>query len=75
MASYFPPAPEPPTPLGRYRALSPHASIRVSPLALGGASIGDKWARGLGAMDKDASFKLLDACFDAGGNFVDTANL
>jgi hypothetical protein len=31
-------------------------------------SIGDKWAEyGMGAMDKDSSFKLLDAFFDAGG--------
>ncbi|CAK5265847.1 unnamed protein product [Mycena citricolor] len=29
---------------------------------------------GMGAMDKTASFKLLDAYFDAGGNFIDTAN-
>jgi aryl-alcohol dehydrogenase-like predicted oxidoreductase len=26
-------------------------------------------------MDKDSSFKLLDAYFEAGGNFIDTANL
>ncbi|KAI0056347.1 aryl-alcohol dehydrogenase [Artomyces pyxidatus] len=69
------PAPPPPTPLGRYRVLSPRAGIRVSPLALGAMSIGDQWAKlGMGAMDKDASFKLLDAYFDAGGNFIDTAN-
>ena len=38
-------------------------------------SIGDKWASlGMGAMDKESSFKLLDAYFDAGGNFIDTAN-
>ena len=38
-------------------------------------SIGDKWADyGFGAMDKDSSFKLLDAFFDKGGNFIDTAN-
>jgi aryl-alcohol dehydrogenase-like predicted oxidoreductase len=38
-------------------------------------SIGDKWSEyGMGAMDKDASFKLLDAFYSAGGNFIDTAN-
>ena len=38
-------------------------------------SIGDKWAdKGFGAMDKESSFKLLDAFYDAGGNFIDTAN-
>ena len=38
-------------------------------------SIGDKWESiGMGSMTKEASFKLLDAYFDAGGNFIDTAN-
>ena len=38
-------------------------------------SIGDKWAdKGFGAMDKESSFKLLDAFYDAGRNFIDTAN-
>ena len=38
-------------------------------------SIGDKWAAfGMGSMDKESSFRLLDAFFDAGGNFIDTAN-
>ncbi|KAI0047895.1 Aldo/keto reductase [Auriscalpium vulgare] len=68
-------APPPPTPLGRYRVLSPLAGVRVSPLILGAMSIGDKWAKiGMGAMDKESSFKLLDAYFEAGGNFIDTAN-
>jgi aryl-alcohol dehydrogenase-like predicted oxidoreductase len=62
-------------PLAKYRLLSRHAGIHVSPLILGGMSIGDKWAKtGMGAMDKESSFKLLDAYFDAGGNFIDTAN-
>ncbi|TFY73391.1 hypothetical protein EWM64_g10621 [Hericium alpestre] len=64
------------SPLGRYRVLSPLAGLRVSPIQLGAMSVGDKWAaRGFGAMDKEASFKLLDAFFDAGGNFIDTANV
>ena len=38
-------------------------------------SIGDKWSEfGMGSMDKESSFKLLDAYYDAGGNFIDTAN-
>jgi len=38
-------------------------------------SIGDKWSSlGMGSMDKESSFKLLDAYFDNGGNFIDTAN-
>jgi len=74
MTDLFKPAPEPPTRLGRYRVLSPFAGIRVSPLALGGANIGDKWNTMFGEMSKESSFKLLDAYFDAGGNFIDTAN-
>ncbi|PCH40477.1 aryl-alcohol dehydrogenase [Wolfiporia cocos MD-104 SS10] len=75
MSSLFAPAPPPPTRLGRYRQLAPRAAIHVSPLVLGGMSIGTQWAQhGFGAMDKDSSFKLLDAYFDAGGNFIDTAS-
>ncbi|KAH8112128.1 aryl-alcohol dehydrogenase [NADP+] [Phellopilus nigrolimitatus] len=67
--------PPPANPLGRYRVLSPLAGVRVSPLQLGAMSIGDKWAEyGLGSMDKESSFKLLDAFYNAGGNFIDTAN-
>lgn len=55
--------------------MAPSAGIRVSPLVLGGMSLGSRWAPGMGHMDKEASFKLLDAFYDAGGNFIDTANL
>lgn len=75
--SLWKPIPAPESPLARYRILSPNASVRVSPLQLGAMSIGDskKWAEGgMGAMDKESSFKLLDAFFEAGGNFIDTAN-
>ena len=69
------PAPSAPTPLGRYRVLSPLAGVRVSPLQLGAMSIGDQWDKlGMGSMDKESSFRLLDAFFDAGGNFIDTSN-
>ena len=71
----FSPAPAPVTALGRYRMLSARAGVRVSPLTLGAMSIGDQWGKiGMGAMDKDSSFKLLDAYWKAGGNFIDTAN-
>lgn len=60
----------PKTPLGRYRILSPTAAIRVSPLQLGGMSIGDAWSEYMGSMDKKSSFALLDAFVDAGGNFM-----
>jgi aryl-alcohol dehydrogenase-like predicted oxidoreductase len=60
-------APPPPSKLGRYRTLSPLASVRVSPIQLGAMSIGDKWREiGMGYMDKESSFKLLDAYFDLG---------
>ncbi|KDR66295.1 hypothetical protein GALMADRAFT_1162108 [Galerina marginata CBS 339.88] len=73
--SFWAPPPPPKTNLGRYRVLSPHASVHVSPLQLGAMSIGDKWtAMGMGSMDKESSFKLLDAYYDNGGNFIDTAN-
>lgn len=36
--------------------------------------IGDAWSNFMGSMDKVASFKLLDAFYVAGGNFIDTAN-
>lgn len=70
----FAPAPPPPTRLGYYRKLASRASIHVSPIILGGMSIGDQWNAGMGSMNKEASFRLLDAYFDGGGNFIDTAN-
>jgi aryl-alcohol dehydrogenase-like predicted oxidoreductase len=73
MADFFDLAPQPKTELGRYRILSPNAGLRVSPFALGAMSIGSAWSETMGAMDKDQSFKLLDAFVDAGGNFIDTA--
>ncbi|KAH7890904.1 NADP-dependent oxidoreductase domain-containing protein [Phlebopus sp. FC_14] len=73
--SLFRPVAKPSSPLARYRALSPTAAVHVSPLQLGAMSIGNKWNDfGMGAMDKDSSFKLLDAFYEAGGNFIDTAN-
>ena len=62
--------PSPTSKLARYRTLSPLTGVRVSPICLGGMSIGDKWHEfGLGAMDKESSFKLLDAYFDLGVSF------
>ena len=71
---FFDPAPEPASELGRYRVLSSKAGVRVSPLQLGAMSIGDSWKDMMGSMDKESSFKLLDAYYEAGGNFIDTAN-
>jgi aryl-alcohol dehydrogenase-like predicted oxidoreductase len=73
--SLFAPAETPKTGLGRYRVLSATAGVHVSPIQLGAMSIGEKWDDiGMGAMNKESSFKLLDAYFDNGGNFIDTAN-
>lgn len=73
--TFWVPVPKPSSRLARYRVLSPNAGVHVSPLQLGAASIGDKWGQfGMGSMDKASSFKLLDAFYDAGGNFIDTAN-
>ncbi|KAF9800946.1 hypothetical protein IEO21_10247 [Rhodonia placenta] len=58
---FWAPAPPPVTKLGRHRRLAPLAGIHVSPICLGAMSIGDH-------------FRLLDAFYAAGGNFVDTAN-
>lgn len=74
MGDLFNLPPEPPTELGRYRILSNTAGARVSPIALGAMSIGEGWKGNVGSMDKETSFKLLDAYYEAGGNFIDTAN-
>ena len=69
--SFFTPPPPPPTNLGRHRQLGPRAGVHVSPIQLGAMNIGDKWAQfGMGSMDKESSFKLLDAFYNAGGNFI-----
>ncbi|WWC92523.1 uncharacterized protein L201_007482 [Kwoniella dendrophila CBS 6074] len=74
-ATMFAPAPEPKTELGRYRLLSPTAAVRVSPLCLGAMSIGDQWTGFMGSgMNYDESEKFLDYFYEAGGNFIDTAN-
>jgi aryl-alcohol dehydrogenase-like predicted oxidoreductase len=68
------PSQNPPSKLGVYRVLCPKVGVRLSPLALGGAAIGDKMNDKTGKQDKEGSFALLDAYFDNGGNFIDTAN-
>ena len=75
MADFMKPAPAPSTPLGNHRALSSMAGIHVSPLILGGMSIGDTWSSFMGSMSKSQAFDLLDDYVKAGGNFLDTANV
>ncbi|KAF9530345.1 Aldo/keto reductase [Crepidotus variabilis] len=73
--SFFIPAPAPKSKLGIYRLLSTNAGVHVSPFALGAMSIGDKWEPfGMGSMNKESSFELLDTYYNLGGNFIDTAN-
>ena len=75
LTTLWAPPPPPLTKLGRHRQLAPKAGLHVSPIQLGAMSIGDKWhPYGMGAMDKEGSFELLDAYYEAGGNFIDTAN-
>ena len=54
----------------RYRLLG-HTGLRVSELALGAMTFGERW--GWGA-PKDECERILRRYADAGGNFVDTAN-
>lgn len=61
--SLFGPCLAPESGLARYRLLSSRAGVHVSPIQLGGMSIGDQWVElgGLGGMDKESSFELLNA--------------
>ncbi|MDX1576896.1 MAG: aldo/keto reductase [Gemmatimonadota bacterium] len=55
----------------RYRLLG-RSGLRVSELALGTMTFGPEW--GWGA-EKDESRRMFDAFAEAGGNFLDTANV
>ena len=55
----------------RYRLLG-NSGLRVSEAALGTMTFGDDW--GWGAA-KDEARKVYDAFREAGGNFIDTANV
>lgn len=55
----------------RYKLLG-RSGLRVSELCLGTMTFGEVW--GWGA-SKDESRKIYDAFFEAGGNFIDTANV
>ncbi|KEQ82337.1 Aldo/keto reductase [Aureobasidium pullulans EXF-150] len=72
--SFFDPAPKPKSLLGYHRVLAPTAGIKCSPLCLGAMNFGTGWKDFMGECDKDTSFAVLDAFFDLGGNFIDTAN-
>jgi aryl-alcohol dehydrogenase-like predicted oxidoreductase len=55
----------------RYRLLG-NSGLRVSEAALGTMTFGDDWGWG---SSKDEARTIYDAFRDAGGNFIDTANL
>lgn len=55
----------------RYRLLG-NSGLRVSEAALGAMTFGDDWGWGTA---KDEARKVYDAFREAGGNFIDTANL
>ncbi|KAM3510913.1 hypothetical protein MY11210_005451 [Beauveria gryllotalpidicola] len=74
MPVYFPPAPPPKSNLGRYRLLSPTASVWVSPICLGAMNFGDSWAHWFGECTKETTEEILDYFYEQGGNFIDTAN-
>ncbi|KAL4930878.1 NADP-dependent oxidoreductase domain-containing protein [Aspergillus undulatus] len=71
--SFFAQPPKPSTPLAHHRILSPTASVKVSPVCLGGISFGNEWSELFGVSEDP--FALLDAYYAQGGNFVDTANV
>lgn len=74
METILPAAPPPKSALGRYRLLSPTASLRVSPLCLGSMNFGDAWKHFLGPCDLANNEAILDYFHDQGGNFIDTSN-
>jgi aryl-alcohol dehydrogenase-like predicted oxidoreductase len=55
----------------RYRLLG-NSGLRVSEVCLGTMTFGEDWGWG---SSKDESRSILDAFFEAGGNFIDTANV
>src|SRR6516162_451845 len=55
----------------RYRLLG-NSGLRVSELCLGTMTFGEDWGWG---SSKAESRQILDAFFEAGGNFIDTANV
>ncbi len=60
-----------PTQLNHYVTLG-RSGLRVSPLCLGAMTFGTEWGIGV---ESGPSMDLLDRYIDAGGNFIDTANM
>jgi len=64
----------PKTLLARHRQIPPAASVRVSPLCLGAMTFGQAGAAIQGSTTEAESTAILDSFYQAGGNFIDTAN-
>lgn len=60
--------------LARHRQLAPTASVRVSPLCLGTMTFGQAGVPIQGETTEAESTAILDRFYQAGGNFLDTAN-
>ena len=60
--------------LRRHRILAPGAGLYVSPLQLGSTGDEESGNGGMDTIDRDVAFELLDAFYEAGGNFIDTAH-
>ena len=67
----FPPTPS--NPLGYHHILFPTPSVKVSPIVLGGISIGSSWSSFFGM--NEGPFSLLHTYLSPGGNFIDTSNI
>lgn len=71
--SPFDAPPKPQSLMGYHRVLSPNAAVKVSPICLGGISLGNSWKDYTGK--NEDPFQLLDAFYKLGGNFIDTSNV
>ena len=58
----------------RYKLLG-KTGLRVSELCLGGMTFGQDWGTMLAGASKEESKKIFDHFVEAGGNFIDTANV
>ena len=57
--------------LASYRTLG-RSGLRTSPLALGTMTFGEDWGWGASVLESEA---ILRRYLQAGGNFIDTANI
>ena len=58
----------------RYKLLG-KTGLRVSELCLGGMTFGQDWGNMLAGASKEESKKIFEHFVEAGGNFIDTANV